>query len=131
MVNRSTPPAPAPRFAPNSESHSFGCRWAWCRLTFSSIVDLNRPVIYEHVRNTTPVSVREVSVLRRAQEGIGDSMTFTSSDDVGLSQHGVFVFVAGCLLMLTMLCVFRKFSLTRSTWRFITRHQGFDVSKEK
>jgi hypothetical protein len=115
MVNRSTPPgglAPTPHFAPDSESHSFGCRWDWCRLTFSSIVDLNHHVIYDHVRKTAPVSVRDLSVLRRAQEGIGESMTFTAGDDVGLSQPGVFDFITGCLLMLTTFYVFRKYPFT-------------------
>jgi hypothetical protein len=59
------------------ELHIHGCRWAWCRLTFSTNKELVQHVIYEHVRRAIPVMRRDIPMLRRAEEGFGESISMT------------------------------------------------------
>jgi hypothetical protein len=59
------------------ELYIHGCRWAWCRLTFSSNKELVHHVIYEHVRRTVPIMRRDIPMLRRAEEGFGESISIT------------------------------------------------------
>lgn len=51
------------------------CHWDWCRLTFSTDALLIDHVICEHVRTAQPVRRRDLPMLRRAEEGLGDSLS--------------------------------------------------------
>jgi hypothetical protein len=52
----------------------YGCRWAWCRLNFSDNDGLRNHVVFEHVRRAIPVRRKDILMLRRAEEGLGDSL---------------------------------------------------------
>ena len=51
----------------------FNCKWAWCRLTFSDNAGLVRHVLNDHVRCAIPVRRRDISMIKRAEEGKGES----------------------------------------------------------
>lgn len=51
------------------------CHWDWCRLTFPTNQLLLDHVIYEHVRKAQPVRRCDLPMLRRAEEGFGDSLS--------------------------------------------------------
>jgi hypothetical protein len=51
----------------------FSCRWAWCRLTFSDNVGLVHHVLHDHVRHAIPVRRRDISMIKRVEEGKGES----------------------------------------------------------
>ena len=51
----------------------FSCRWAWCRLTFSDNAGLVHHVLHDHVRRAIPVRRRDISTIKRAEEGKGES----------------------------------------------------------
>jgi hypothetical protein len=51
----------------------FSCRWAWCRQTFPDNVGLNEHVVSDHVRRAIPVRRRDISMIKRAEEGKGES----------------------------------------------------------
>ncbi|KAF8165538.1 hypothetical protein B0H34DRAFT_689499 [Crassisporium funariophilum] len=53
---------------------TYGCRWAWCRLTFSTNAELNKHVIHEHVHRAVPVRLQDIPMIRRAEEGMGESL---------------------------------------------------------
>ena len=52
----------------------YGCRWAWCRLNFADNDTLWNHVVFEHVRRAIPVRRKEILMLRRTEEGLGDSL---------------------------------------------------------
>jgi len=52
----------------------YGCKWAWCRSVFEDHPSLVRHVIYDHARRSTPVRRRDISLIRRAEEGSGESL---------------------------------------------------------
>lgn len=52
----------------------YSCRWAWCRLNFSDNDVLGRHVVLEHVRRAIPVRRKDLPMLRRAEEGLGESL---------------------------------------------------------
>ena len=45
------------------------CRWAWCRLTFP-----DGDALLNHVRQATPVRRRDIPLLTRTEEGLGESL---------------------------------------------------------
>ncbi|KAF8238842.1 hypothetical protein L208DRAFT_1387158 [Tricholoma matsutake] len=51
------------------------CRWAWCCLSFSINAELVHHVIHDHVRQAVPVFRKDIPMLRRVEEGIGESMS--------------------------------------------------------
>lgn len=51
----------------------FSCRWAWCRLTFSDNAGLVHHVLHDHLRRAIPVRRRDISMIKRAEEGKGES----------------------------------------------------------
>ena len=53
------------------------CRWDWCRSTFPTNAQLINHVLFEHVRNAKPVSRKDVSMLRRVEEGSGDTFSLS------------------------------------------------------
>ena len=57
----------------NQPFQLFSCKWAWCRLTFSDNAGLVRHVLHDHVRRATPVRRRDISMIKRAEEGKGES----------------------------------------------------------
>lgn len=52
----------------------YNCKWSWCRLSFSDCNALTHHVIFEHVRRATPVRRRDILMLRRTEEGLGESI---------------------------------------------------------
>lgn len=52
----------------------FSCRWAWCRSSFSNNAQLVHHVVHDHVRCTIPVRRRDISMIKRAEEGRGESL---------------------------------------------------------
>jgi hypothetical protein len=54
-----------------------GCRWAWCRLIFSTNPELVHHVIHEHVQKAVPVKRKDLPILRRAEEGLGESLSLS------------------------------------------------------
>ncbi|TFK50891.1 hypothetical protein OE88DRAFT_1660028 [Heliocybe sulcata] len=68
---------------------SFSCRWDWCRATFSSNKSLVDHVVDDHIKTAEPVKRRDVSLIRRAEEGqsgITDSLLVNS--EKATSQSG-------------------------------------------
>ncbi|KAJ7904694.1 hypothetical protein B0H14DRAFT_3851081 [Mycena olivaceomarginata] len=57
-----------------SEYSNLQCRWNWCRSTYSTIGDLLEHV-REHVRQTEPCSVRDIPLLVRTEDGVGESLS--------------------------------------------------------
>ena len=57
-----------------SDEVLYGCRWAWCRLSFADDDALRNHVVFEHVRRAIPVRRKDISMLTRAEEGLGDSL---------------------------------------------------------
>ncbi|KAF9057948.1 hypothetical protein BJ165DRAFT_1521282 [Panaeolus papilionaceus] len=53
----------------------YGCRWNWCRQNFSCPSELKEHVITQHVNLTIPVRKRDLALLRRAHEGIGETLS--------------------------------------------------------
>ena len=51
----------------------FSCKWAWCRLTFPDNAGLIQHVVHDHVRRAIPVRRRDISMIKRAEEGKGES----------------------------------------------------------
>ena len=51
----------------------FSCKWAWCRLTFPDNTRLIQHVVHDHVRRAIPVRRRDISMIKRAEEGKGES----------------------------------------------------------
>lgn len=51
------------------------CRWDWCRQFFLTYPELERHVIEEHVLKSIPVRRRDLPLLWRTEEGIGESLT--------------------------------------------------------
>jgi hypothetical protein len=51
----------------------FSCKWAWCRLTFPDNPGLVHHVLHDHVRRAIPVRRRDISMIKRAEEGKGES----------------------------------------------------------
>jgi hypothetical protein len=64
-----------------SPAHIHNCRWDWCRLTFPTNALLIDHVIHTHVRKAEPVRRRDLPMLMRTEEGLGDSLRF--SDGTG------------------------------------------------
>lgn len=73
------PPPTSPQSIRPTHIHS--CRWDWCRLTFSSNVLLVHHVVHEHVHKAQPVRRHDVPLLRRAEEGLGESWRLSTSTD--------------------------------------------------
>ncbi|KAJ7929954.1 hypothetical protein B0H13DRAFT_908665 [Mycena leptocephala] len=62
------------------------CRWRWCSMELATAVELLDHV-REHVRQTPPCFVRDIPLLVRAEEGIGESMSgIAMTTDSGSSQ---------------------------------------------
>ncbi|RDB22544.1 hypothetical protein Hypma_010019 [Hypsizygus marmoreus] len=57
--------------------HIHACRWAWCRLAFFSNTELVQHVIHDHVHNAVPVKRKDIPMLRRAEEGLGESLSLS------------------------------------------------------
>ncbi|KJA29856.1 hypothetical protein HYPSUDRAFT_31864 [Hypholoma sublateritium FD-334 SS-4] len=57
--------------------HTLGCRWAWCRATFSNGEDLTQHVVHEHARKSVPMRRRDIAVIRRIEEGSGEPLGFS------------------------------------------------------
>ena len=64
-----------PDVQPRDPLQIHSCRWAWCRLTFAINAELVHHVIHDHVRQAVPVMRKEIPMLKRAEEGIGESMS--------------------------------------------------------
>jgi hypothetical protein len=75
----------------------YGCRWAWCRLTFSDNDALSRHVVFKHVRRAIPVRRKDLTMLRRAEEGLGDSLRVSDfmHDPSSELSKGIVLVVAG------------------------------------
>ena len=88
------PGSPSPvsvHFQAHNPPRVHSCRWAWCRLTFSINAELVHHVIHDHVRQTIPVMLKDISMLKRAEEGIGESMSgfgTSCTDDCSPDQPG-------------------------------------------
>lgn len=61
-----------------SSGHIFSCKWAWCRSTFSDNAALVHHVIHDHARRSIPIRRRDIAMIRRAEEGSGDSLHVSS-----------------------------------------------------
>src|ERR1700733_6792699 len=66
---------PTTSTSPSLPPRMHHCHWDWCRLTFPTNQLLIDHVIYEHVRKAQPVRRRDLPMLRRAEEGFGDSLS--------------------------------------------------------
>jgi hypothetical protein len=75
-------PSTSPKSPLNPQPY-FSCRWDWCRLTFPTNALLVDHVIHEHVRSAQPVRRRDLPMLRRVEEGVGESLRFTMSGGTG------------------------------------------------
>ncbi|KAK7061907.1 hypothetical protein R3P38DRAFT_2832236, partial [Favolaschia claudopus] len=68
------------------EYSNFPCRWNWCRNTFSNVVDLLEHV-RDHVNQTEPCLVKDIPLLIRAEDGVGESLSgitgFDSNNSMG------------------------------------------------
>lgn len=53
------------------------CRWSWCRLTFLTNAELIHHVINDHVYTAIPIRRMDIPILKRAEEGIGESLSLT------------------------------------------------------
>ena len=61
----------------SSQDQSFqllSCGWAWCRCTFSDNAALVHHVVHDHVFRAIPVRRRDISMIKRAEEGKGESL---------------------------------------------------------
>ncbi|KIM90960.1 hypothetical protein PILCRDRAFT_26766, partial [Piloderma croceum F 1598] len=67
-------PSTSPKSPLNPQPTIHNCRWDWCRLTFPTNALLVDHVIHEHVRSAQPVPRRDLPMLRRAEEGVGESL---------------------------------------------------------
>ncbi|KAF8969449.1 hypothetical protein BDZ97DRAFT_1795694 [Flammula alnicola] len=56
-----------------SSVHIYSCKWAWCRCTFSDNAALVHHVVHDHARRSIPVRRRDIAMIRRAEEGSGES----------------------------------------------------------
>ncbi|KAF5388014.1 hypothetical protein D9615_000549 [Tricholomella constricta] len=65
--------------ASQSQNHPriHACRWSWCRLTFDSNTDLVHHVIHDHVRKAIAVRRGDLPIYRRAEEGLGESLSLS------------------------------------------------------
>ncbi|PPQ77732.1 hypothetical protein CVT25_011167 [Psilocybe cyanescens] len=60
---------------PSQDSfHIYGCKWAWCRSMYSNNEELTQHVILEHARRAIPVRRRDIPLIRRAEDGTGESL---------------------------------------------------------
>lgn len=50
------------------------CKWSWCRLNFSDCDALVHHVVFEHVRRASPVRRKDIALLKRTEEGLGESI---------------------------------------------------------
>lgn len=57
------------------------CRWEWCRLTFPTNALLINHVLVEHVRKAQPVRRKDLPMLRRVEEGSGESLHFSAAGE--------------------------------------------------
>jgi hypothetical protein len=79
---------------PNLQLHE--CRWGWCRLNFPTAATLKHHVIHDHVRQSKPVKRGDLAMLRRIDDGVGESLvldglsTLDSSAGVGTASRGTF-----------------------------------------
>lgn len=55
----------------------YACNWNWCRNCYTSRTERNDHVIQYHVRQAIPVFRRDLPILRKAQEGIGESLSLS------------------------------------------------------
>ncbi|TFK75750.1 hypothetical protein BDN72DRAFT_723147, partial [Pluteus cervinus] len=60
----------------SSSEHLHICRWEWCRLSFTNNAELVRHV-KGHVRQAKPIPRRDIKLMKRAEEGTGDSMSMS------------------------------------------------------
>ncbi|KAF8812244.1 hypothetical protein BYT27DRAFT_7207677 [Phlegmacium glaucopus] len=58
----------------DQSSQLFSCKWAWCRSTFSNNAGLVHHVVHDHVHRAIPVRRRDIPMIRRAEEGKGESL---------------------------------------------------------
>jgi hypothetical protein len=83
------PGSPTLPVQPQAHDRIHSCRWAWCRLTFAINAELVHHVIHDHVRQAPPVLRKDIPMLKRAEEGIGESMSGfgASYSDVTYPSH--------------------------------------------
>jgi hypothetical protein len=66
------------------------CRWSWCRLVFLTDAQLREHVLNEHVQQAVPVRRGDIPLLRRAEEGYGDSLSlpnFSAESQINAVPH--------------------------------------------
>ena len=68
------PTTPMSVLSPSQDQSFHNCRWAWCHSTFSNNAGLVHHVIQEHVLRAIPVKRRDICMIRRAEEGKGESL---------------------------------------------------------
>ena len=91
----SSPHSPHPHVDPANHT----CHWDWCRLAFPSNALLIHHVIHEHVHKAQPVRRRDLPILRRVKDGVGESWRFSVASNPSI---GEFLFA---LLESLVLCV--------------------------
>ncbi|KAJ7284151.1 hypothetical protein C8J57DRAFT_1499125 [Mycena rebaudengoi] len=52
-----------------------GCRWEWCRNAYPTLLDLREHVLKDHIQVSEAVYLRDIPMLIRAEEGIGESIS--------------------------------------------------------
>jgi len=76
-------PSTSPKSPLKPPTHTHSCCWDWCRLTFPTNALLVDHVIHKHVHTAQPVRRRDLPMLRRAEEGVGESLGFSVSAGSG------------------------------------------------
>lgn len=59
-------------------SYLSACRWTWCRRNFISKAELDHHVIHDHIQTAVPVRRKDLAMLKRADEGVGESLVTTA-----------------------------------------------------
>ncbi|KIM46387.1 hypothetical protein M413DRAFT_441479 [Hebeloma cylindrosporum] len=57
-----------------SQVHIYSCKWAWCRSVFEEHPSLVHHVVHDHARRSIPVRRRDIPMIRRVEEGSGESL---------------------------------------------------------
>ncbi|KII94888.1 hypothetical protein PLICRDRAFT_47894 [Plicaturopsis crispa FD-325 SS-3] len=67
---------------PAERLHS--CRWAWCRLSFATLKELAHHVVQDHAAKAQPVRRKDLELIRRVEEGVGQSLSLNMSQGGGI-----------------------------------------------
>jgi hypothetical protein len=59
----------------NGYMQSYSCRWLWCRLVFTALDELSAHVVGDHIGPAEPMKRRDVILMRRVEEGAGESLS--------------------------------------------------------